>query len=52
MPDLGKYAITVLLAYGVSGLILVALVLQSLVRHRRLRRKLSNVEDRRPRPEY
>ena len=47
MPDLGKYAFTVLLAYGVSGLVLAALVLQSLIRHRSLRQKLSDVEDRR-----
>ena len=38
MPDLGKYAVAVLLAYGVSGLVLAALVLQSLIRHRSLRK--------------
>jgi len=46
MPDLGKYAVAVLLAYGVSGFVLAALVLQSLIRHRSLRKKLSDVENR------
>lgn len=47
MPDLGKYAATVLLAYGVSVPILIAVVAQSIIRNRSLRKKLSEVEQRR-----
>jgi heme exporter protein CcmD len=33
MPDLGKYAVSVLTAYGLSGLILFTLVVQSWLRY-------------------
>lgn len=46
MPDLGKYAQTVLSAYGVSLLLLVALVVLTVLRGRRVRRALQEVEQR------
>ncbi len=46
MPDLGKYAVTVLSAYGVSLALIVALVVLSLWRSRRVRAELERVEDR------
>ncbi len=47
MPDLGKYAGTVLSAYAVSLVLIVALVAVSVMRARRMRRALQEVEDRR-----
>lgn len=46
MPDLGKYAVSVLTAYGVSGVILIALLIQSWLRYRVLRKNLTQIEDR------
>ncbi|WP_299967312.1 heme exporter protein CcmD [uncultured Roseobacter sp.] len=46
MPDLGKYADAVLSAYGVSILLLVALVLLTIVQGRRARRALIAIEKR------
>ncbi len=46
MPDLGKYAVEVLLAYGVSIAILVTLVVVSWQQSRRIRRDLEAAEDR------
>lgn len=48
-PDLGKYAVEVLSAYGVSVLLILALVLQSLRRAGRTRAALREVEARRTR---
>ncbi|SFE17798.1 heme exporter protein CcmD [Roseivivax sediminis] len=47
MPDLGKYAVTVLSAYGVSLVLIAALVGASLWRARRVRAALRKVETRR-----
>ncbi|SLN30615.1 Heme exporter protein D (CcmD) [Roseivivax jejudonensis] len=47
IPDLGKYAGTVLSAYGVSLVLIVALVLVSVWRARRVRAALDEVERRR-----
>ena len=47
MPDLGKYADTVLSAYAVSLVLIVALVAFSVARARRVRRALDEVEGRR-----
>jgi heme exporter protein D len=46
MPDLGKYADTVLSAYGVSIALLVLLVVVSLWRGRKVRAEMARVEDR------
>lgn len=46
MPDLGKYASTVLSAYGVALVLLLALVALSLWRGRRVRAKLQRMERR------
>lgn len=47
MPDLGKYAVEVLLAYGASGILLAGLVIWSVVQSRRVSRALSAAEERR-----
>ena len=46
MPDLGKYADTVLSAYGASLVLLLILVVLTLRRGRRLRAELEQVEKR------
>lgn len=46
MPDLGKYADAVLSAYAASILLLVALVLLTLWRGRRVRAEMARVERR------
>lgn len=46
IPDLGKYAVSVLSAYGVSLTLLVVLVLASWRRGRKLRDELHAVEER------
>ena len=46
MPDLGKYADTVLSAYAVSLLLLLALVVVSLRRGRRMRQQMERTEAR------
>lgn len=46
MPELGKYAATVLSAYGVSILLLLALAGLSLWRARRVKAQLAEVEAR------
>jgi heme exporter protein D len=47
MPDLGKYAGAVLSSYGISLLLLAAIVALSLWRGARVRRQLEEVEARR-----
>ncbi len=47
MPDLGKYAAAVLSAYGVSILLIAALVGWSFLRALRVRRDLEAAEARR-----
>ncbi|ETW14501.1 heme exporter protein D [Roseivivax marinus] len=49
MPELGKYAGTVLSAYAVSLVLIVVLVAVSLWRARRVRAALDRVEKRGPR---
>ena len=44
MPDLGKYAETVLSAYGASIALLVVLVALSLWRAKRVKRQLEDIE--------
>ncbi len=46
MPDLGKYADTVLSAYGVSILLLVVLLLVTLRSGTKMRARLRDVEQR------
>lgn len=46
MPDLGKYADAVLSAYGVSIVLLAALVLFSLRRSRKVKAQLDAVEEK------
>jgi len=46
MPDLGKYADTVLSAYAASIVLLVLLVVFSLWRGRRVRREMERLEAR------
>ncbi|MEN8896154.1 MAG: heme exporter protein CcmD [Yoonia sp.] len=47
MPDLGKYAVEVLLAYGVSIAILLGLIVLSWRQSRAVKRQLEQVEARR-----
>lgn len=47
MPDLGKYAVEVLSAYGAALALLLLLVLVSLRRARRVKADLAEVEARR-----
>ncbi|CUH81510.1 heme exporter protein CcmD [Tritonibacter multivorans] len=47
MPELGKYADTVLSAYGASLTLLIGLVVWTLVRGRRVQSQLKEVEQRR-----
>jgi len=46
MPDLGKYAAEVSIAYGAGLLLIAALVLYSLWRSRRIREALRELEER------
>lgn len=46
LPDLGKYAATVLSAYGASITLLVGLVLLSVIKGRRVRKQMQVVEAR------
>ena len=47
MPDLGKYAEAVLSAYGISIVLIIALVAVSLWQSRRAKAALQEVEKRR-----
>ena len=47
-PDLGRYAVTVLAAYGVTLALLAGLVAVSLWRAARVRRRLAVLEARHP----
>lgn len=47
MPELGRYAVEVLTAYGVTALLLGGLVALSLARAARVRRHLEEAEARR-----
>ena len=49
MPELGKYAGAVLSSYAVSLVLIVALVLVSILRARRVKRELSQIEARQKR---
>ena len=46
IPDLGKYADTVLSAYGASLLLLALLVVVSIRRGRKVRAEMKQIEDR------
>lgn len=46
MPDLGKYAVEVLSSYGVSLGLLAVLVVASVLRARRVKAQLDEVEAR------
>lgn len=46
IPELGKYAQAVLSSYGVSIAILVVLIVMSVLRSRRVRKQLDEVEQR------
>ncbi len=47
MPDLGPYAAEVLTAYGVSLVLILGIVVLSLARAARMRRRLDEAEGRR-----
>ncbi|CTQ32826.1 heme exporter protein CcmD [Jannaschia rubra] len=42
--DLGKYAFDILLAYGLSGILILGLVLQSVLASRAARKRLEEAE--------
>ncbi|UWQ17093.1 heme exporter protein CcmD [Jannaschia sp. M317] len=44
MIDLGKYAFDIWLAYGLSALLIIGLIVQSVAAARRTRRKLDEAE--------
>ncbi len=46
MPDLGKYADAVLSSYAASILLLVALVVLSVIRGRKVRAEMEKIEQR------
>ena len=46
MPDLGRYAVEVLTAYGVSIALILALIVWSCLRGARVRRALAEAEAR------
>ena len=46
MPELGKYTDTVLSAYGVSILLILGLVAVSLLRARKVKNQLQEVEEK------
>ena len=46
MPELGKYAFTVLASYGVSLVLLLLLVVASVRRSRKVRADLDRIEER------
>ena len=46
MPDLGKYAVSVLSAYGVSLVVLAGLVWMTLAQGRKVRSEMQEVEQR------
>lgn len=46
LPDLGKYAVTVLSAYGASILLLVGLLVMTVVKGRRVRKQMDVVESK------
>ena len=47
MPDLGKYAVTVLSSYGATLVLLAAIIGLTLWRGARVRRQLNEIEERR-----
>ena len=46
MPELGKYATTILSAYGVSITLIVVLVVASIYRSKKVKKTLQDVENR------
>ncbi|WP_113913457.1 heme exporter protein CcmD [Roseovarius dicentrarchi] len=46
MPELGKYAVAVLSSYGISVALLTVLCALSVMRARRMRRDLAQIEGR------
>ncbi len=46
MPDLGKYADTVLSAYAVTIVLLIGVIVLSVLKGRRVRAELQSVEER------
>lgn len=47
MPDLGKYVVEVLVAYGISIALLAGMIWASIYRSRRVQARLRAVEDAR-----
>ncbi|OUS08166.1 heme exporter protein CcmD [Rhodobacterales bacterium 52_120_T64] len=47
MPDLGKYGATILTAYSATIILVVAMVVLSVVRARKVKRQLAELEARR-----
>lgn len=46
MPEMGKYAVTVLGAYGATLVLLIGLVVQTLLRGAKVKRALAAQEER------
>ncbi|MEO3413895.1 heme exporter protein CcmD [Roseovarius sp. CAU 1744] len=46
MPELGKYAATVLSAYGVSIVLILGLVALSMIRAAQVKKQLQDVEEK------
>ena len=46
MPELGKYAATVLSAYGVSIVLILGLVAVSMIRAAKVKRQLQDIEEK------
>jgi len=47
MPDLGKYGDTILAAYAATIILVAAIVVVSLIRSRKVKRQLAELEARR-----
>ena len=47
MPDLGKYAETILSAYAVTIVLIIAIIVTSVMRARKTKRQLDELEARR-----
>ncbi len=46
MPELGKYAVTVLSAYGASIILIVGLVCTSIYRSNKIKKRLQDIENK------
>ena len=46
MPDLGDYAFHVLASYGVTGLVILLVIIWSYLKHERARKTLLSIEEK------